>query len=99
MRSIDLRERDRTVGVALSASEARTLTTANAGLRLLARAEPGIYDVEASQWVGTIVGPSFRAFIRPKVAIQRLFYLLTFSSDLPRLLPESALGEARDLLS
>ena len=72
---------------------------ANAGLRLLARAETGLYDVEASQWVGTIVGPSFRAFIRPKLTIRRLFYLLTFSNALPRLLPDSALGEAQDLLS
>jgi 5-methylcytosine-specific restriction enzyme subunit McrC len=73
--------------------------SANAGLRILARAEPGLYDIEASQWVGTIVGSSFRAFIRPKLTIQRLFYLLTFSSDVPRLLPDSALGEAKDLLS
>ena len=98
-RIINLRERARTFGVELSTAEVRLLRASNAGLRVIATGIDGRFDVEASQWVGTIVGPSTRFFIAPKISIRRVLFLMGFLPGAVRFTQRTTLDFDNDLLA
>jgi len=97
-RTLLLRERATTPSVELTTTELRVLKEADAGLKVVAGSRPGLYDVEASQFVGTIVGPGLHALIQPKVPIRRLVHLLRYLPGGPHIGENVALGVEDDLL-
>jgi 5-methylcytosine-specific restriction enzyme subunit McrC len=85
-------------GVSLSHEEVRVLRESDAGIRVVATGRAGTYDLEPSSIVGTVVGPSLRVLIRPKVSIERLLFLLSQANEVPELTGPAVLDHAPDLL-
>lgn len=79
--------------------EVRALRASAAGLRVLAGDVRGRYEIESSAIVGTVVTPTLRLFIEPKVPIASLLYLLGYLGELPDLTPETALADRDDLFA
>jgi 5-methylcytosine-specific restriction enzyme subunit McrC len=77
---LELREWQR-VEAELTAVELETLRSFNAGLTIQP-ISTGRYRVEASSIVGAIAAPQLELLIRPKVSIERLFYLLGYSRQI-----------------
>jgi 5-methylcytosine-specific restriction enzyme subunit McrC len=88
MRTITLREyepsRER-----LTRSEVEQLLTVKKLVSLSPFAGDGTYELRAGSTVGTVVLPSLRLLIRPKVGLENLFFLLGFGPRITRW------GEAR----
>lgn len=82
----------------MSRGDLEFLAGSGANLKILATPTPGSFDIEAGEYVGTLVGPSVRAIIQPKIPIDRFLFLLGYSRRSPRLGPEVLLGEEPDLL-
>lgn len=60
--------------------------------------EPGVCELKARQYVGTIVLDEIRIVIEPKVPLDNLFYMLTFAYDLPQFRQKEApLSKSEDL--
>ena len=60
--------------------------------------EPGVCELKARQYVGTIVLDEIRIVIEPKVPLDNLFYMLTFTYDLPQFRQKEApLSKSEDL--
>ncbi|AGC47224.1 5-methylcytosine restriction system component-like protein [Myxococcus stipitatus DSM 14675] len=97
MRTIHLMERGTTSDVALTADEVRFLRSARAGVSILASGKAGVYDLKASQVIGTLVGPTFRLLIQPKLPVRRVLYLLGYMRGTIRLDETTILGEAGEL--
>ena len=82
MRTIKLEEY-RPSRVRLTRSEVeQLLATGLIGLTPLAG--EGMYELRAGSQVGTVVLPSLRLLIRPKVGLENLFFLLGFGSGITR---------------
>lgn len=96
---IVLSERRVTRDLQLSPAQVRLLREAEAGLEVIATAEPGRFDVRAAQWVGTVVGRDCRVLIRPKLPIERVLYLLSRAESIPDLGEDTMLAAATDLVS
>jgi 5-methylcytosine-specific restriction enzyme subunit McrC len=77
--------------VALTPEELRALQAARAGLRILATATPGKFDIETSQYVGTFSGPGIRVFIEPKLPVDRVLYLLGYIRGAERMLKRAGI--------
>jgi 5-methylcytosine-specific restriction enzyme subunit McrC len=92
LRELRLKEHGVLRGVELTAEEVRFLTASAARLSVLATGESGRFDIEASDIVGTLVGPTLRVVIEPKVAVPLLLHLLG-SSELPPLAPPASFSE------
>jgi 5-methylcytosine-specific restriction enzyme subunit McrC len=97
-RVLQLEEWARQESVPLSSEEVRVLRESGARLRIVATGRSGLYDVETSHFVGTIVGPSLRVLIRPKLPIDRLLFLLSAVAEVPELTGPAVLERAPDLL-
>lgn len=57
-----------------------------------------MFDIEASQMIGTIVGPDLHVVIQPKIPIRRLVHLLRYLPGGPDIGERVALGVEADLL-
>lgn len=95
-RRLDLKEWNTTPDVRLTRDEVRALSSGGAALKVLATAHTGVFNVEASSTVGTVVGPNLRAVIHPKLPIRRVLYLLTYLADMPAFRESIALDEESD---
>lgn len=81
MRTIELKEYQ-AIPVRLTRSEALQLASTNTvELKPLFSGEEQ-YELKAKNIVGTIVFPSLRLLIRPKVGLKNLFFLLGYGSDI-----------------
>jgi 5-methylcytosine-specific restriction enzyme subunit McrC len=78
-----LKERVPAVGWLAPADVAFLLTEHRAHVRLAPTRRPGRYRLTPTGHVGTIVGPSCRLVIRPKVPVGNLFYLLDPAGPVP----------------
>jgi 5-methylcytosine-specific restriction enzyme subunit McrC len=85
------------VTVDLTMDEVRALRASDAGLTILAGDVAGRYEIEASQIVGTVVTPTVRVFVEPKVPVASLLFLLGYLGELPEFTPETGLAEQDDL--
>ena len=88
MRTITLREH-RPSQERLTRSEVEQLLTVRKLVGLAPLAGDGMYELRAGSTVGTVVLPSLRLLIRPKVGLENLFALLGFGPNITRW------GEAR----
>jgi 5-methylcytosine-specific restriction enzyme subunit McrC len=83
MRTITLREY-RPSQERLTRSEVEQLLTIKRIVSLTPLSADGTYELRAGSVVGTVVLPSLRLLIRPKVGIENLFFLLGFGTGLTR---------------
>lgn len=97
-RRLVLRERASKRGVRLSAEEMRALSTSRARLVITGTDEPGLYDIEAKNVVGTIVTPTLRVIITPKIPIKRLLFLMRYAAELGQFDALAHLEQDDDLL-
>jgi 5-methylcytosine-specific restriction enzyme subunit McrC len=88
----------RTLGVSLSPEEVRVLREAGAEVKVIATGVVDRYDVETAQHVGTIVGPSIRVVISPKITMPRVLYLMGYATDALRFGASTRLAHEADLL-
>jgi len=58
--------------------------------------EPGLYQITAKQYIGTIVLDDLRVLIQPKVPIENLFYMLTYAYKLARFRDQESLLAGSD---
>jgi len=93
-----LREHERLRGVALAPHEVTALQHARADLSIFATGREGIYDIQASHFVGTVVTRDRRVVIRPKLGMRRVLYLLGYAADQLRFGPPTQLDVEDDLL-
>jgi 5-methylcytosine-specific restriction enzyme subunit McrC len=98
-RYLRLRERSVEQGIRLSADEVRVLRAAGAGLTVIATGTSGTFDVVTSSSVGSVVGPTFRMVIEPKVPIRSVLHLMQAYSRMPRFSDDVKVAENVDLLS
>jgi 5-methylcytosine-specific restriction enzyme subunit McrC len=68
--------------VRLSDDEARLLHASRAGIDVRLTSSHGFYEVRASHFVGTVVLPQRPVYIRPKVSVEHLAFMLGFSPEL-----------------
>ncbi len=83
MRTITLREHQPTK-VRLTKGELEKLLTVGEMVSVSPLPGDGAYELRARSVIGTVVLPSLRLLIRPKVGIENLFYLLGFGAGLTR---------------
>jgi hypothetical protein len=83
MRTITLREH-RPSRERLTTSEVEQLLTIRKLVGLAPLAGDGTYELRAGSTVGTVVLPSLRLLIRPKVGLENLFALLGFGPNITR---------------
>lgn len=81
MRTIELKEYQ-AIRVRLTRSEALQLTSTNTVDLKPLFSEEEQYELKAKNIVGTIVFPSLRLLIRPKVGLKNLFFLLGYGLDI-----------------
>jgi len=96
-RTLQLREHQRLERVPLTREEIAALADPRAKLATFARSD-GLYDVKASEVVGTIVHRGLRVVIEPKLAIRRLLMLLGFATNAPTFTAPTQLDSAPDTL-
>jgi len=77
-----LREFGPPVVAQLTESEATALQQCPAGLDVRLTNQPGMYQLRASQFVGTVILPTRTVRIAPKVSVDRLVHLLGFAPEL-----------------
>lgn len=81
-RSLTLTEYQTTPAVALSPAEAGWLQRHVPNLEVrLAWDAPGLYDLTPGSHVGTIALPNLTVLIRPKIAAERVLFLISYSLD------------------
>jgi 5-methylcytosine-specific restriction enzyme subunit McrC len=96
-RTLKLREHERLQRVALTPAELATIADPRAKLTTFARPD-GLFDVKASEVVGTIVHRGLRVVIEPKLAIRRLLMLLGFAANTPTFTAPTSADTAVDTL-
>lgn len=99
IRALTVREYGRLQAVPLSPEEVHALATSPARLSVTATSSPGVFDIEARQVVGTVVCPTLRVIIEPKVPVTNFLFLLGFLGRAPRFTGRLELGRTPDLLS
>jgi 5-methylcytosine-specific restriction enzyme subunit McrC len=85
--------------VRLADDEARLLHSSRAGLDVRLTSSPGFYEVRATHFVGTIALPSRTVYIRPKVSVEHLAFMLGFSPELIESTGAALSDESRDLVA
>src|SRR5436305_1549029 len=81
MRTIQLREHQTSSPMPLTTSELSQIAATKL-VTVGVTSEPGIYVLQPSSIVGTVIFREFRLLIRPKVDLQNVFFLLGFRPDL-----------------
>lgn len=83
----------------LTEHEATALQDCGAGLEVRLTREAGVFELRASNYVGTVVLPRRTLRIVPKVPVERLLYLLGFATDAMRFGGHSTAASAPDLVA
>lgn len=99
MQTVLLHEHGAACLARLSADEVAALQDAGAGLEVRVTREPGVYELKANSFVGTVVLPSTLVRIRPKVSVERVVYLLGFGPEAMRFGGAAESAVADDLVS
>jgi 5-methylcytosine-specific restriction enzyme subunit McrC len=94
-----LREFGPPVVAQLTESEATALQQCAAGLDVRLTRQPGMYELRASQFVGTVVLPTRTVRIAPKVPVERLVYLLGFAPELAQSFTAAHGSQVDDVVS
>jgi 5-methylcytosine-specific restriction enzyme subunit McrC len=94
-----LREFGPPVVAQLTESEATALQQCPAGLDVRLTRQPGIYELRASQLVGTVVLSTRTVRITPKVSVERLVYLLGFAPELAQSFASAQGSQINDIVS
>lgn len=84
--------------VRLSDDEARLLHASRAGLKVRLTSSHGFYEVRATHFVGTVVLPQRPVYIRPKVPVEHLAFMLGFSPELITPTGAALSDESRDVV-
>ncbi len=85
--------------VRLSDDEARLLHACRAGLDIRLTSSHGFYEVRATHFVGTVVLPHRPVYIRPKVSVEHLAFMLGFSPELIAPTGVALSDESRDVVT
>lgn len=96
---LHLTEYGEPIHVRLSDEEARLLHASRAGLDVRLTSSHGVYEVRATHFVGTVVLPQRPVYIRPKVPVEHLAFMLGFSPDLITPTGKALSAESRDVVS
>ena len=82
MRKLSLTEYSVEPSVKLSAEDCDALRGLNADVTISPSiGSPGCYDLTPSSWIGAIELPNLTVQIRPKIAISRILFLLSYAMD------------------
>jgi len=95
-RTLRVREFDRISNVELSSNDVRFINASEAGLVVIATGRTGVYDLEATDRIGTLSSEELRVVIEPKTPIPPLLHMLG-CGDVPALEEISSFGDTGEI--